>query len=110
MHDRQPGLRAPINYFCNTYCLCQVLPIPRPDPPISAGMNYRRTKEYIMKDVKHDAWEWRDKEPEARVKTCGSDKGTITKKLDVDTKNWIDLEFQRRMNWNYEEESTEPLE
>jgi hypothetical protein len=80
------------------------------DHLIIPGMNYRRTKEDIMKDVKHDAKEWHDKELEARVNTCGSDKGTIAKKLDVDTEKWIALEFQRRMNWNYEEEGTTPLE
>ena len=79
------------------------------DHLIIPGMNYRRSKEDIMKDVKNDAKEWHDKEHDLRLKK-GGDKGEIIKKLDADTKNWIDLEFQRRMNWNYEEEGTEPLE
>lgn len=79
------------------------------DHLIVTGMNYRRTKEDIMKDVKADAAEWYDKELNMRLKT-GGDRGDIVRKLDVDTKNWIDLEFQRRMNWNYEEEGTAPLE
>ena len=68
------------------------------------------TPDNIMKDVKHDARKWYDKELEARLNTCGGDKCTIAKKLDEDTKNWIALEFQRRMNWNYEEEGTTPYE
>jgi hypothetical protein len=79
------------------------------DHLIVPGMNYRRTKEDIMSDVKHDAREWHDKELAARL-TTGGDRGDIVKKLDVDTEKWIALEFQRRMNWNYEEESTLPLE
>ena len=41
---------------------------------------------------------------------AGGDRREIARKLEEDTANWIALEFQRRMNWNYEEESTEPLE
>ena len=80
------------------------------DHLIIPGMNYRRTKEDIMKDVKNDAKDWHNKELEARLTTCGGDEGEIAKKLDADTKHWIELEFQRRMNWNYEEEGTTPLE
>lgn len=79
------------------------------DHLIIPGMNYRRTKGDIMSEVKSDAQEWHDKELTARLDT-GGDKGEVIKKLDADTENWIALEFQRRMNWNYEEESTEPLE
>ena len=78
------------------------------DHLIVPGMNYRRTKEDILKDVRDDAKEWHDKELEARLKTGGK-RDEIIRKLDADTENWIALEFQRRMNWNYEEESTEPL-
>jgi len=79
------------------------------DHLIIPGMNYRRTKEDIMKDVKADAREWHDKELELRLKK-GGDRDKITNKLEADTTRWIGLEFQRRMNWNYEEEGTEPLE
>ena len=79
------------------------------DHLIVPGMNYRRSKEDIMKDVKSDAREWHDKELKARLKT-GSDRDKVVNKLDADTERWIALEFQRRMNWNYEEEGTEPLE
>jgi hypothetical protein len=79
------------------------------DHLIVPGMNYRLSKTDIMIDVKDAAKEWHDKELEARLKT-GGDRSKVTKKLDVDTEKWIQLEFQRRMNWNYEEESTEPLE
>jgi len=79
------------------------------DHLIVPGMNYRRTKEDIMKEVKHDGKEWHDKELTARLST-GSDKDEVVRKLDGDTEKWIALEFQRRMNWNYEEEGTTPLE
>jgi hypothetical protein len=79
------------------------------DHLIIPGMNYRRSHEDIMKDVKSDAGEWYDKELDVRL-TKGGDRAEIVRKLDEDTKNWIALEFQRRMNWNYEEEGTEPLE
>ena len=78
------------------------------DHLIVPGMNYRRTSVEIMTEVKHDASEWYDKELEVRLKT-GGDRADIVRKLDEDTRSWIDLEFQRRMNWNYQEESTEPL-
>jgi hypothetical protein len=71
-------------------------------------MNYRRSQEDILSEVKSDAGEWYDKELDVRLKT-GSDRTEIVRKLDEDTRNWIALEFQRRMNWNYQEESTEPL-
>ena len=77
------------------------------DHLIVPGMSYRRTKEDIMKDVRADAAEWYNKEFKVRVKT--GDRREIARKLEDDTARWIDLEFQRRMNWNYEEESTEPL-
>ena len=79
------------------------------DHLIIPGMNYRRTKEDIMKDVKADAKEWHDKELGLRLRK-GGDRDRITNKLQADTTRWIALEFQRRMNWNYEEEGTEPLE
>jgi hypothetical protein len=79
------------------------------DHLIVPGMNYRRTKEDIMTEVKHDGKEWHDKELGLRLKK-GDDKAQVVSKLDADTKSWIDLEFQRRMNWNYEEEGTTPLE
>ncbi len=79
------------------------------DHLIVPGMNYRRTKEDIMTEVKHDGKEWHDKELGLRLKK-GGDKAQVVSKLDADTKSWIDLEFQRRMNWNYEEEGTTPLE
>ena len=79
------------------------------DHLIVPGMNYRRTKEDIMKEVKNDGKEWHDKELGLRLKK-GGDKAKVVNKLDADTKSWIDLEFQRRMNWNYEEEGTTPLE
>ena len=79
------------------------------DHLIIPGMNYRRSKEDIMSDVKSDAQEWHDKELALRLE-AGGDKVETIKKLDTDTENWLQLEFQRRMNWNYEEESTEPLE
>jgi hypothetical protein len=72
-------------------------------------MNYRRSKEDILSDVKSDAGDWYDKELALRLKT-GGDRAETVRKLDVDTKNWIALEFQRRMNWNYQEEGTTPLE
>ena len=78
------------------------------DHLIVPGMNYRRSKADIMNDVKADAREWHDKELEARLK-LGGDRDKIVNKLEADTTRWIELEFQRRMNWNYEEESTEPL-
>jgi hypothetical protein len=79
------------------------------DHLIVPGMNYRRSKEDIMKEVKADAKEWHDKELDARLKGGGS-RDEIVKKLEDDTQKWIELEFQRRMNWNYEEEGTSPLE
>jgi hypothetical protein len=79
------------------------------DHLIVPGMNYRRTKEDIMTEVKHDGKEWHDKELGLRLKK-GDDKAQVVSKLDADTKSWIDLEFQRRMNWNYEEEGTTPLD
>jgi len=79
------------------------------DHLIVPGMNYRRSKEDIMKDVRADADEWHDKELEARLKT-GASKVEVLKKLEADTRTWIELEFQRRMNWNYEEEGTTPLD
>lgn len=79
------------------------------DHLIVPGMNYRRTKEDIMTEVKHDGKEWHDKELGLRLKK-GGDKAKVVSKLDADTKSWIGLEFQRRMNWNYEEEGTTPLE
>jgi hypothetical protein len=79
------------------------------DHLIVPGMNYRRSKEDIMRDVRADAAEWNIKEFKARVKT-GGDRREIARKLEEDTERWISLEFQRRMNWNYEEESTTPLE
>ena len=51
---------------------------------------------------------WYDKELDLRLKVR-SDRTEIVRKLDDDTRNWIALEFQRRMNWNYQEEGTEPL-
>jgi hypothetical protein len=78
------------------------------DHLIIPGMNYRRSHEDIMGDVKSDASEWYDKELGLRLKK-GSDRTEVVRKLDEDTKNWVALEFQRRMNWNYQEESTEPL-
>jgi hypothetical protein len=78
------------------------------DHLIIPGMNYRRSKKDIMSDVKADAMEWHDKELEARLKT-GGDREKIVNKLEADTTRWIELEFQRRMNWNYQEESTETL-
>jgi hypothetical protein len=93
------------------------------DHLIVPGMNYRRTKEDIMTEVKHDGKEWHDKELGLRLKKGewhdkelglrlkkGDDKAQVVSKLDADTKSWIDLEFQRRMNWNYEEEGTTPLD
>jgi hypothetical protein len=79
------------------------------DHLIIPGMNYRRSKEDIMQEVKAEAKEWHDKELSARLKTGGNE-DDIKKKLDDVTKHWIELEFQRRMNWNYEEEGTTPLE
>lgn len=79
------------------------------DHLIIPGMNYRRSAEDIMKDVKAEALEWYDKELEARL-SKGGDRAEIVHKLDADTKNWIELEFQRRMNWNYEEEGTASLD
>lgn len=79
------------------------------DHLIVPGMNYRRSKEDIMKEVKAEAKEWHDKELEARV-SVGGDKEEIKKKLDQVTDHWIALEFQRRMNWNYEEEGTGTLD
>lgn len=79
------------------------------DHLIVPGLNYRRSKEDIMKDVRSDAAEWYNKEFRARIKK-GGDRREIARKLEDDTARWIDLEFQRRMNWNYEEESTQPLE
>ena len=79
------------------------------DHLIVPGMNYRRSKEDILRDVKADAKEWHDKELKVRLQK-GGDKGAITKKLDEYTKHWVELEFQRRMNWNYEEEGTTPLD
>ena len=79
------------------------------DHLIVPGMNYRRTKEDIMTEVKHDGKEWHDKELGLRLKK-GGDKAKVVSKLDADTKSWIGLEFQRRMNWNYEEEGTTPLD
>lgn len=79
------------------------------DHLIVPGMNYRRNKEDIMTEVKHDGKEWHDKELGLRLKK-GGDKAKVVSKLDADTKSWIGLEFQRRMNWNYEEEGTTPLE
>jgi hypothetical protein len=78
------------------------------DHLIVPGMNYRRSKEDIMKEVKIDADEWRGKELDARLK-AGASKEDVLKKLEGDTRKWIELEFQRRMNWNYEEEGTTPL-
>ncbi|MDF1525033.1 MAG: hypothetical protein RRA15_01430 [bacterium] len=79
------------------------------DHLIIPGMNYRRSKEDIMRDVRSDAAEWYNKEFKVRIKK-GGDRREIARKLEDNTAKWIDLEFQRRMNWNYEEESTEPLE
>ena len=78
------------------------------DHLIVPGMNYRRSKEDIMKDVKADAQEWHDKELAARLKT-GGDRSKVVNKLEADTTRWIELECQRRMDLNYEEEGTEPL-
>jgi hypothetical protein len=79
------------------------------DHLIVPGMSYRRSKEDIMKDVRADAAEWYNREFRTRIKK-GGDRREIARKLEDDTARWIDLEFQRRMNWNYEEESTQPLE
>lgn len=79
------------------------------DHLIVPGMNYRRSKEEIMRDVRSDAAGWYNKEFRVRIK-MGGDRREIARKLEDDTARWIHLEFQRRMNWNYEEESTEPLE
>jgi hypothetical protein len=79
------------------------------DHLIVPGMNYRRPKDEIMKEVKAEAKEWHDKELKARVSKGGNTE-EIKKKLDQVTNHWIELEFQRRMNWNYEEEGTGPLE
>ena len=78
------------------------------DHLIVPGMNYRRSQEDILSEVKSDAGEWYDKELDLRLKVR-SDRTEIVRKLDDDTRNWIALEFQRRMNWNYQEEGTEPL-
>jgi len=78
------------------------------DHLIVPGMNYRRSKEDIMRDVRADAAEWHNREFKTRVKK-GGDRREIARKLEEDTEKWVALEFQRRMNWNYEEESTEPL-
>jgi len=79
------------------------------DHLIIPGINYRRSNDDIMKEVKSDAGEWYDKEFDLRMQK-GGERTEIVRKLDEDTKSWMALEFQRRMNWNYEEESTEPLE
>ena len=78
------------------------------DHLIIPGMNYRRSEADILGEVKTDAGEWYDKELDVRLKT-GGDRAEVVRKLDEDTRNWIALEFQRRMNWNYQEEGTEPL-
>jgi len=79
------------------------------DHLIIPGMNYRRSKEDIMKDVRADAKEWHDRELETRLQV-GGDRDRIVNRLSADTERWIALEFQRRMNWNYEEEGTAPLD
>ena len=76
---------------------------------IVPGMNHRRSKEDIMKDVRSDAAKWYNKEFKERMKS-GGDRRTIARELEEKMEKWVALEFQRRMNWNYEEESTEPLQ
>lgn len=78
------------------------------DHLIVPGVTYRRSEEEVMRDVRADAAEWYNREFKVRVK-MGGDRREIARKLEKDTEGWIALEFQRRMNWNYEEESTEPL-
>ena len=72
------------------------------DHLIVPGMNYKRSKEDIMKEVRSDAAEWYNMEFRVRIK-AGGDRREIARKLEEDTAKWVDLEFQRRMNWNYEE-------
>jgi len=72
------------------------------------GVTHRQPAENILEDVKKQAKEWHDKELPLRLKV-GVDGGEALKRLDEETENWIKLEFQRRMNWNYEEESIEAL-
>lgn len=78
------------------------------DHLIIPGISHRQPAEAIMEDVKKQAKEWHDKELPLRMK-AGVDAAEALKKLEDDTQKWIELEFQRRMNWNYEEESVEPL-
>jgi hypothetical protein len=63
------------------------------DHLIVPGMNYRRTKEDIMKEVKLDGKEWHDKELGLRLKK-GGDKAKVVSKLDADTKTH-ELELRR---------------
>lgn len=61
-----------------------------------------------MKDVRSDAAQWYNREFKERMKS-GDDRQTIARELEEKTEKWVALEFQRRMNLNDEEESTEPL-
>ena len=79
------------------------------DHLIVPGINYRQSKETILEDVKKQAREWHDKEFELRV-LHGGNRADVIRKLEKDTEAWIALEFQRRMNWNYQEEGTTTLD
>ena len=78
------------------------------DHLIIPGISHRQDPEDILEDVKKQAREWHDKELPLRMKT-GVDAKEAYDRLEEDTESWIKLEFQRRLNWNYEEESVEPL-
>ncbi len=79
------------------------------DHLIVPGMNYRQSGETILEDVRKQAQEWHDKEFEARM-LAGGNRADIIKRLEKDTETWVALEFQRRMNWNYQEEGTTTLD
>jgi hypothetical protein len=70
---------------------------------------YRESKDRITKDVERQAQEWIEKELPMRVQSGMSEK-KARKALQKDTKTWIDKEIQRRLNWECQEESTEPCE
>jgi hypothetical protein len=79
------------------------------DHLIVPGKDYRQTKEAIVTDVEKQARDWLESEVKLRVKS-GISEADARKVLEADTNAWKDKEVQRRLQWECQEESTQPCD
>ena len=79
------------------------------DHLIVPGKDYKETKAEIEKDVGKQAKDWLEAEVKLRVKS-GISEADARRDLEADTKAWTEKEVQRRLQWECQEESTEPCD